>query len=188
MDKHLKEIKKQQDEYKKKYKCDEDGRVVVDLCVHNDDNFLSPYSSSENAVLTEEVADFIENNLKNVPHDKRIKLAIHGETITLDEQDQYEKAIHRHFSESYQKVKTDKSRLTKISFIMAIIAVLVLSIMFTLEFVIDINAVAIEVIDIIAWVFMWEAVDIFFLQCAALRRKEKRYLSLIDSKIEFDKI
>ena len=42
-----------------------------------------------------------------------------------------------------------------------------------------------EVVDIFAWVFMWEAVDIFFLRCSALRIKEKRYLSLIDSKIDF---
>jgi len=185
MDKQLKELKKKQNEYKPECKCDSEGRVIVDLNVHNDDNFLSPYSSSENAVLTEEVSDFIENNLKNVSVEKRIKLVIHGDTITDEEQIQYENAIHRHYSEQYQNVKTDKSRLTKISFIMAMIAVLVLTVMFTLEFTIGINAVILEVIDIIAWVFMWEAVEIFFLQGSALRRKEKRYLALIDSKIEF---
>ena len=42
-----------------------------------------------------------------------------------------------------------------------------------------------EIIDIFAWVFMWEAVDIFFLQCTMLNFKQKRYLRLYDSIIEY---
>ena len=42
-----------------------------------------------------------------------------------------------------------------------------------------------EIVDIFAWVFMWEAVDIFFLQCTMLRFKQRRYLALADSIIEY---
>ena len=45
--------------------------------------------------------------------------------------------------------------------------------------------VLLEVIDIFAWVFLWEAVDLFCFECTALRIKSWRYLALSSCVVEY---
>ena len=42
-----------------------------------------------------------------------------------------------------------------------------------------------RVFDIVAWVFIWEAVDIIAFKCKELKINQLKYLNLIDMKIEF---
>jgi len=42
-----------------------------------------------------------------------------------------------------------------------------------------------EVIDIIAWVFLWEAVDISIFKNRSLRIRQVRYLSYIEMKVVY---
>lgn len=44
-----------------------------------------------------------------------------------------------------------------------------------------------EVIDIAAWVFLWEAVDIKFFKTRELKLKRQRYAAFMDMKIYYEK-
>ena len=79
----------------------------------------------------------------------------------------------------------EKRRLTLMALLMAFVGIAALTLMIGLEVTGNKTAIALEVIDIFAWVFLWEAVDIFFLQCTLLRFKQKRYLSLADCVVEY---
>lgn len=186
MVKEIKELKKQQAlKRNQSLKRSNDGRVIVDLRVLNDDSFLSPYSTEEHSKISGEMSDFIEHSLKSVHSDERIKLRFYSNAITDDEKVEYEQAIHSHYAECYRNTAEEKSRLIRIAFIMTFIAISALIFMIAIEFTPIGGKVFTEIIDIFAWVFMWEAVDIAFLQCAVLRHKEKRCLCLIDSIVEF---
>ena len=71
-----------------------------------------------------------------------------------------------------------------LSGILTLVGVLGLVIMFLLAHFWR-NPVLSEVLDIFAWVFLWEAVDQFFLERSALRIKRNRYISLIHLHFEF---
>ena len=43
----------------------------------------------------------------------------------------------------------------------------------------------VECIDIFAWVFLWETVDLFFLERAVIRRKAKRYWAFEKMEVLF---
>ncbi|MGN1094862.1 MAG: hypothetical protein ACI4QR_00580, partial [Eubacteriales bacterium] len=164
---------------------DSEGRTIIDLRVINDDDFLSPYSTENHNVISEEVSDFIERSLNSVPYEEPIHFRIHSDSITEDEQKEYTDAIHRHFADCYENTRFEKKKLHRVAFIMTFIAVVALSFMIGFEVSNIKSAVVSEIIDIFAWVFMWEAVDIFFLQCTMLRFKQHRYLLLADSVIEY---
>ena len=67
-----------------------------------------------------------------------------------------------------------------------IIAVLLLAGILTLAISFQIeNHIWAEVIDIAAWVFLWEAVDIGAFRNHELRANRLRYLSLIEMKIVY---
>lgn len=164
---------------------DDEGRALIKLLVKNDDNFLSPYSTKEKGTLSGEVSDFIEHSLMEVHCKEKIHFQIHGDTIDDAEKNEYTAAIRSHYSTCYKETVFEKKRLFVISMIMAFIAVITLSLMIFFEVRGITNAVFVEVIDIIAWVFMWEAVDIFFFRRSELKLKEYRYLRLAESVIEF---
>ena len=185
MIKEIKELKKQLDNNFSVQKRNDDGRVIVDLTITNDDQFLSPYSTDKHSVISSDVAEFIENSLEMVPVNDRINFHIHSDVIDEKEKKEYKEAISTYYTERYKVTRAENRRLKGIALIMALVAVFTLTVMIWLELSGLKNAVFLEVVDIFAWVFMWEAVDIFFLRCSALRIKEKRYLSLIDSKIDF---
>jgi len=42
------------------------------------------------------------------------------------------------------------------------------------------------IIEIIAWVFMWECVDLFFFERVRLRHDKNKILQLLNAKISFD--
>ena len=184
----LKELKEIRNELNKncqnQLKRDDEGRVVVDLTVRDDDGFLSPYSTDKYSAISADASEFIEHSLKQIPSGERIRFCIHSDTISEEEKAEYTDAIHSHYSASYKSIRNESKRLKKLALIMALVAVLALATMISLELN-GFSAVFLTVIEIFAWVFMWEAVDIFFLQCTLLHIKEKRCLSLIDSKIEY---
>lgn len=166
---------------------DGDGRIVYKIRIRDDDEFLSSYSKGERCVISEDAAEFIERGLEPVSYKEQLSLKITSDVITTEEEKEYTKAIHNYYSDRYESSRLEKRKLTLIAAVMAIVGVIALSIMIAFE-VADYNAVFTEVIDIFAWVFLWEAVDIFFLQCTLLSFKQKRYLALSDAKIEYFKI
>lgn len=48
------------------------------------------------------------------------------------------------------------------------------------------SAVILNMIDVFAWVFTWEAVDIFFLQRPKLHKEQQRNTAAIDAEIVFE--
>lgn len=166
---------------------DEDGRIIYKIRIRDDDEFLSSYSKGERCVISEDAAAFIERGLEPVSYNEQLILRISSNVITDDEEKEYTEAIHNYYSDRYESSRLEKRKLIVIAAIMAIVGVIALSVMIALE-VADYNAVFTEAIDIFAWVFMWEAVDIFFLQCTLLYFKQKRYLALSDAKIEYFKL
>lgn len=186
MEKSRKEIKKEIDERRTKgrYKYDSDGRVIVNMTVKNDDDFLSVFSESETPVISDVVADFIESSTASIPPKENLTLKIRSNCIDEREKVLYEKAIKEYYTEKYVANERELKRNTFIVCLLAIMGVLVLACELIFEYQIG-NAIWAEVIDIVAWVLLWEAVDIGVFGGHALRTKRNRCLSYLSMKIEY---
>lgn len=183
----LKEIRKELQNRRngREKERDDEGRVIVDFCVHSDDDFLSPYSLRSNAELSTGASGFIERSLETVPVKEQVRLRIHSNVITKEEQMAYNDAIKAYYEERFEAVRREKRRLFVLSTLMALIGVLALTVMIALEFLGRHTAVISEVIDIFAWVFLWEAVDLSFFEATVLRMKSWRYLALSACVVEY---
>ncbi|MBQ8402919.1 MAG: hypothetical protein IJX55_00655 [Clostridia bacterium] len=181
----LREIRKELKNCKKEQETDADGRIMVDLRVINDNDFLSPYSTANHNAISEGVSDFIEHSLSDVSSEKPIHFRIYSDVITKAEQEEYTRAIHSHYADKYRQTCLEKKKLHNVALIMSLVAVAALSFMIGIDIAGLRTEIFTEIVDIFAWVFMWEAVDIFFLECTMLRFKQRRYLRLADSVIEY---
>ena len=68
---------------------------------------------------------------------------------------------------------------------MLFISACVFALAIILEATTNASAVILNMIDVFAWVFTWEAVDIFFFQRPKLHKEQQRNVAAIDAEIVF---
>ncbi|MBO5525916.1 MAG: hypothetical protein J5993_04120 [Clostridia bacterium] len=163
---------------------DEEGRAVVFMTVRDDSAFLSPFSYSGKEVVSEEVASFLEKGALSFPPEQPVAVHIHSNCIDETEQKVYTEAIHETFLRQYAE---NEKRMRKnaidaiILFAVGVVGFLMMA--FLMHF--TENEILIEIADIFAWVFIWESVDVFFIERSFLRMNRRRYLALSHCKTQF---
>lgn len=167
----------------RRHKRDADGRIIIDMTVKNDDDFLSVYSMSETPVISTDVAEFIENSTHSISVREQFALHIHSNCIDEGEKAEYAAAIKEYYAEKHIANKKELNRNKTTIAILTLAGIIVLALAFQIE-----NAVWSEVIDIAAWVLLWEAVDIGAFKNREAGLKQKRYLAFTSMKIVYHPI
>lgn len=155
------------------------------LNVINDDNFLSPYSPTLKPIISNDVAEFIENWANEFHPNSELSLRIISNCIDDNEKKIYNEAIRNYFKLKLKELHRTLKMKRLIGIIFSIIGILVLAFMYICDRF-AIKAIWIECINIFAWVFVWEAVDTLFIERRALLLKERRLLALIAMPIHYE--
>ena len=163
---------------------DADGRAVVSMTVSNDDNFLSTLSGLDGAVISGEIAEYLENSTADLKASEALTLRIYSNCIDKDEETIYPEAIRKYYKKKHVGVNRSLSRNFMISTYLAILGI------FTLlaAIFIEMNYASVlwaEVVDIVAWVLLWETTDVMLFRSHELRMQKKRYSAFADIKVEF---
>lgn len=161
-----------------------DKIACLNLNITDDSDFLSPYSPSEKPLVSSDVADFLENSARAFHPRAKINLTITGRCIDESEKSVYGDAIRNYFSLKLAETERDIKRKGLMSLIFAIVGVVALVFMIIYESFVN-NAVWTECVDIFAWVFLWEAVDQFFIERSGLLLKRKRFENFVNMSVEF---
>lgn len=169
--------------HNRRHQRDEDGNIIINMTVKNDDDFLSVYSTSETPVITTDVAEFIENSTHSISPREQFALHIHSNCIDEGEKTEYAAAIKEYYAEKYIANKKELKLNRIIISILTLAGIIVLALAFQIE-----NAVWSEVIDIAAWVLLWEAVDIGVFKNREINLKRQRYLAYMSMKIVYHPI
>lgn len=163
---------------------DEEGRAIIPMTVRDDTDFLSPFSYSGKEVISEDVSEFLQNGAMTIPHKDQLSIHIHSNCIGEEEKQKYTDAIHESFltryAENERKLRKNRWDAT-ILFAVGVIGFLLMALL--MEF--TENEILIEIVDIFAWVFIWESVDVFFIERSLLRIQRRRYLAFAHCKTEF---
>lgn len=163
-----------------------DSVAKIDMTVNDDSSFLSPYSETGKPVISSEVAGFLENAATAFHPKEKITLTVHSTCIDDNEKEIYDRAIRNYFKLQLNDVKRDMRRKTVIATWFSTVGVFALAFMFLIGRL-GVNDLWVECVDIFAWVFLWEAVDQFFIERSGLMLRKKRLDNFIDMKIIFDK-
>lgn len=181
--KKINEIKRSaKSSYTKEF--DKEGREVIRMEVVDDSDFLSPYAHKEGIIISEGVADFLDNSVKPLDLKNDLKIIISSDQIDKKEEEIYPKAIKNYYKsrviEADRKLKTN----TAMSFSMLLVAVFIFIIYIALELK-NSGYIILQLVDISAWVFMWEAVDLYFLERRVIKYEQLRACALYSAEIEF---
>lgn len=182
--KETKELLKDINENKETVK-DENGCAVIKISVNNDNNFLSDFSHRDEPIISSETAEYIDHSIKHLKPRTKLHFVFSGDSIDEDEKPIYISAIHNYYHSEFIEVVREIRKNRSLTFVMAITAAMI----FALALILQNNgteAVILNMLDVTAWVFMWEAVDIFAFRTSLLKIRRMRYLRIIKSEISFE--
>ena len=169
---------------KKRYQRDEENRIIVNMTVNDDSNFLSVFSRSDTPVISTEVAEFIENSTNSILPKEQLTLRIHSNCIDDFEKQLYKDGIREYYNEKCIANGRELKRNNIVASLLMLGGILVLAFHLFFEHITS-NMIWPEVIYIAAWVFLSEAVDISVFRNRSLRIKKKRYRTYLSMKIEY---
>ena len=158
------------------------ARHTVRVSVQNGDDFLSPLSPDGAPVISEETASFLSNSVRHLRPDTALRFEIEEKGIDRTEREVYEKAIRNYYHGEFAEVMRELRRNAIVSAVMTAAAALI----FALAVIFDrmgADTVLLNMIDVVAWVFMWEAADIFLLQRPTLKLRRWRSFQMIRAEI-----
>lgn len=171
-----------------KIESNEENKCVIRMHVTDDGNFLSPFSVEGYPVIGGETAEFLNHNYKRHLTDNNLRLVIASDVIDENEQIVYADAIRNYYQTEYRETKRDLHKKFIQSVIMTLIAAIVFAVAITLGAATNTGDVILSMLDVLAWVFMWEAVDIFFLQRPILKKQQRKNTEFINAEIIFTEI
>lgn len=168
----------------REFQRDEEDRIIVNMTVRDDSNFLSVFSESDTPVINDDVAEYLEYWTCTVPPHEPLTLRVHSCCIDAEEEVLYRRGIQEYYTREYiaNEQVLKKNRL--LVFFLTVTGILVLFLMAMYDYHIG-HAIWTEVIDIVAWVLLWEAVDVGVLENRSLLENRWRYLSYLSMKVEY---
>lgn len=164
--------------------CYEDGKRVINLNVSDDSGFLSTYSSDGKPLISGEVAEFLNHSAKRLKVNEEVRFVIDSAVIDDGEKVIYKRAIENYYLTEVAETKSQLKRNMWLSVIMLIIGALIFSLAIALEYG-GFQLLWLDILDVAAWVFVWESVDLFVLQRPALKSELLKYYKIISAEIIF---
>ncbi len=168
----------------RRHKRDSENRVIINMSIKDDSDFLSVFSESSNPVISSDVAEFLEHSTETVPLNELLTLRIFSNCIDDHEKITYKAAIKEYYTEKYIINDRELQRNRTIAVWLGIAGIVVLALSVIMG-CFTVGNVWPEVIDIVAWVLLWEAVDISLLESRVLKAKRLRYLSYLSMNVEY---
>lgn len=166
---------------------DEEGRAVINMTVLDDNEFLSPYGEEKDIVISRETAAFLEHSTRAIHHNRDLTLVISSNVIDEKEKVLYKKGIHNYFENSFLALQKDLKRNLWTSIIFALIGVLYFAVLIVISLFVDYDLI-LEMLSIAGWVFLWEAVELFFIDRTEMKNRQYRAYAFLNAKIIYEEL
>ncbi|MDE7394572.1 MAG: hypothetical protein K2M95_00415 [Clostridiales bacterium] len=140
---------------------------VIGVKIGGKEQLYSAYSYSGDK-LNPEFSNYVLDKAKGVPIKEDIKIRIYSaEGIDAGE---VEQTLKSHYCAEYKETKKEIKRLSWISVVMTLLGIVALTALILVTHFTE-NLYITSIVEIAAWVFIWEAVDYFFLQRPVVKAK-----------------
>lgn len=164
----------------KKIEESQDGDAIIEVQIEHKKDVFSAYNYDCDDTLNKELGEFIWHKAKFVPLNKDYQIKLYS-GVDLNPS-ATTKSIKNYFRSMYIEIKEDIKRTIRFAIINILLGLLFLV---GLYFVKDYNFYFLNmVIEITAWVLVWEAVDSFFFKRAKFKNDAIKIQKLYKSEIE----
>lgn len=164
---------------------DEKGRALIEIEIKDKSEVLSPFYAQDKGTINNEFANFLDNFSKSFPPRQELHLSFNCPEVNTKDEEIFSRAVKNYYLNSTIEAERKLANNTKLLLVMILFSLISLTALFLVHHFGAFWLIE-EVFDIIAWVFVWEAVDSFAFQRSLLRYERQRNLSLYNSHISFN--
>lgn len=165
---------------KDNYYDTEEDFVDINIRVENKSQIFSSYNY-DNDTLNHSLGEYLWERAKLVPITKDINIKIH--TNQNIEKREVKKAIQTHLKSDYIESKENLKKTNIIALSTLMLGILFLA-LFLLFSTLSAHFILVTITEIMAWVFVWEAVDCFAFKRTGLKQQCLRIQKLYVAKVE----
>ena len=162
----------------------EDNETSTIIVHFNEDNIYNDFSGK--SLLSNEVYEYVDDAFALV--NKKLKLNfnfVYSDSIKDDEKIQIEKAFKSHYALQIIQGKKQTHRTRLISYILLAFGILFL-ILYGLLIWLEGNFIFESIIEIVAWVFIWEAADTYFFLNHSNKKELVKNIIIFNASITHD--
>lgn len=151
---------------------------------------FSDYNYDSNEVLNSNLEEFLVEKVKNIPPKVNFRVKIFTDDCV--DENEVKVAYKNKFKGDFEELEQELKRNMLFAFTMLILGVLFMGFLILEMYFLN-NYILSTILEIAVWVFVWEAVDSFFLERSSIRRKRYQMARLYYAELEvvtldFDKI
>lgn len=154
---------------------------TINVKVKHEEEIYSGYNYDRNEVLNPALSDFLVEKAESLHKRSKLRIKIFFD-FSLEEHELFS-AIKNKFKGEFESYERKLKQTAIFSLVVLILGILFLGI-FVLEEMFFHNVVLSIILEIASWVFIWEAVDSFFLERMTLKEKWRQMARLYDAEIE----
>ena len=158
--------------------------IIIDIYFYKKELILSPFFSNK-YMISNELMEFLCKEIQSDYLSKKIILNFNNNDISSGERSIYKKAIHYTYEKLFEEINLKIKRMNIISFLMFMIWFIILGLAVVVKSI-KLNTIFIEVFQIIAWVFVWDSVDIFVFKRNRLKELRNKYAVLNNVNVVFN--
>lgn len=155
--------------------------VQINVKVDHSEQVFSKYSYDNKDILNKELSEYLWDNAKLVPAHKDLQLKFFTK-CRLD-RTEVSSAIKSHYKREMIEAKDEIKKANLLSFVCIVLGIISLAVLLAFYKLFD-NYFIVTILDITAWVFVWEAVDVYFIRRPELLQRYKRLNKLYSAKIK----
>lgn len=163
---------------------DGEGRAVIRLGVSDRESVFSEYSTDDRLFLSEDFASHIENRANGLYKEKDLTIEVVRREGCEVSEGEIKSAVVNYYTDKLVHQSRRYGRNGMMTLVMLVVGLVFLAASLTLGGFDLIAEMFVGVLDIAAWVFIWEAVDKFFFERNLLKIEFLLYKRLADARIK----
>ena len=162
--------------------CDEEDRAIINVGAENYDDIFSPYCYKGADTLSSSLVEYLEQKSGAVPLDYDLTIRFHVKDANEEKRKEIQAAVRENYQSDVRLFERRLKRTATFSLIFVLIGALITTLY--LFFSNNIPTGVAYVVDILAWLFIWEGIDAFFLDGRLVQIDMLKALRLGTAKIE----
>ena len=185
--KRLKEMQKEINR-QKQYLQQNEQSDILKVKIDQKEDLLSRYSLQNFPILNPELCDFVEEKIDYKEMQKELNIELYVKDLEDHELTLYEEAFTNTYTDKVIRKTKELKRNKCVSLVFLICGLIVfISSIILKRWISHDVSILFESIDIMGWVFIWEAVDLFFIARKVLTFEQIRYYKILKAKFSIKK-
>ena len=165
------------------YETDTNGRGVIDVGAENYEDIFSYYDLEGENVLDKEFDEFLESKADAIPLKQEIAIHFHVKNANDSKCEEMDRAIKNHYKRELRALNRKLHKTNLFTLYMFFMGLVCTALHVVTTEVLNLYHVIPYLIDIAAWVFLWETIDQFFLHRRKIKRKMLKKFRFIRADI-----